>query len=153
MPTAGLANIRYDPGLTDANAQTTGPIPGNSRVRIGPPAFAQGYEGLVHTIRHELEHVQQRRAGMIRQPLREFLAEAIEIMSAGMLPENLAGVMDDAGRALHFWRLLSAAEQRANWGRFDVVRNRLSERFNAAPAARRATHQALMNDYGAVTPP
>src|SRR5690606_16262697 len=91
LPTRGLTSIRYDPTLNDSNAETAGPIPGNSTVRIGPPGFAQGYAGLVHTIAHELEHVRQRREGIANQNLREFLAEAIEIMSVGMLQESLAG--------------------------------------------------------------
>jgi hypothetical protein len=149
MPTTGLDSLRYDPALADGNASTSGPIPGNSTVRIGPNAFAQGYEGLVHTIRHELEHVQQRRGGMANQNLREFLAEGIEIMSVGMNWEGLAGFMDDAGRCLHFWDLLSAAEQRANWDRFNEIRDRVRSRFNRASAVDQGTHQVLMNDYNA----
>lgn len=152
MPTRGLVSIRFDSTVA-ANASTSGPIPGNSTVRVGSAAFAQGFAGLVHTIRHELEHVQQRRAGMLNQNLREFLAESVEILSVGMPRENVAGFMDDAGRALHFWNLLSVAEQRANWAQFERVRDEVRRRFNGAPAAEQATHQALMDSYNAVVQP
>lgn len=153
MSTRGLDSIQFDASLAGVNASTAGPIPGNSTVRIGPAAFAQGYAGLVHTIAHELEHVRQRRAGIANQNLREFLAEAIEIMSVGMFRESLAGFMDDAGRALFHWNSLPVAEQRANRDRFIQVRDRVRERFNAASAADRATHQATMNGYNAVVVP
>jgi hypothetical protein len=149
-----LTWIRYDPALTNANARTSGPIPGDSTVQVGPPAFAQGYEGLVHTIAHELEHVRQRRAGIQRQPVREFLAEALEIMSVGMLWEGLSGVFDDARRLIHYWvNEMTADERRTHWARFVQVRNRLQSRFDRASAARRATHQATMNLYNAQTQP
>ena len=152
MPTRGLVSIRFDSTVA-ANAVTSGPIPGNSTVRVGPAAFAQGFAGLVHTIRHELEHVQQRRSGMLNQSLREFLAESVEILSIGMPQENLDGFMDDAGRALSFWNRLSVAEQRANWAQFERVRDEVRRRFNAASATDQATYQALMNSYNAVVRP
>ncbi len=153
MPTLGLISIRYDPTLVGSNAVTSGPIPGDSRVRIGPNGFNQGYAGLVHTIAHELEHVRQRRAGILNQNVREFLAEAVEIISHGMFLESMAGMMDDARRALHHWNLMPAADQAANWGRFQQVRNEVRRRFNAASAATQATHQATMNAYNAVAAP
>lgn len=148
---AGLASIRFDATVTGDNALTSGPIPGNSTVRIGPPAFTQGYEGLVHTIAHELEHVRQRRAGIANQDEREFLAEAIEIMSVGMLQENFAGLMDDAGRALIRFNNLPAADQARLHGRFVQVRAQVRRRFDATPAAARtAAHQATMTGLDAV---
>jgi hypothetical protein len=150
MPTAGLVSITFDRTLAGDNARTGGPIPGDSTVRIGPLAFRQGYEGLVHTIRHELEHVQQRRAGLGPQSLREFLAEGVEIMSVGMRPEGFAGFMDDAGRAIFHWNALPAATQAANRARFDEMRGRVRQRFNAAPAAQRAAQQAVMDRWNAV---
>ncbi len=151
---AALTWIRYDPALTNANARTSGPIPGDSKVQVGPPAFAQGYEGLVHTIAHELEHVRQRRAGIQRQPVREFLAESLEIMSVGMLWEGLNGVFDDALRLITYWvNEMTADERRTHWARFVQVRNRLQSRFNRASATRRAPHQATMNLYNAQTQP
>jgi hypothetical protein len=149
-----LTWIRYDPALANANAITSGPIPGDSTVQIGPDAFAQGYEGLVHTIAHELEHVRQRRAGIQRQPIREFLAEALEIMSEGMLWEGLNGVFDDARRLIYYWtNEMTADERRTHWARFVQVRTRLQQRFDRASAARRAPHQATMNLYNSQTEP
>jgi hypothetical protein len=152
MSTRGLTSIRYDSTVA-ANASTSGPIPGNSTVRIGPSGFSQGYAGLVHTIAHELEHVRQRRAGILNQNIREFLAEAVEITSRGMILESIGGMMDDARRALHHWNLIPAVDQATHWARFEQVRNEVRRRFNAASAATQATHQATMDAYNAVAAP
>lgn len=152
MSTAGLVSISYDAAV-DSNAVTGGPIPGDSTVRVGRAGFSQGYAGLVHTIAHELEHVRQRRAGMAVQATREFLGEAIEIMSVGMVREGLGGFMDDAGRALNKWNDMPAAEQTTNWARFQQVRDRVQERFDRASAASQATHQATVDGYNAVAEP
>lgn len=148
-----LLDISFDPGLTTSNATTGGTIPGPSQVQIGPPAFAQGFEGLVHTIAHELEHVRQRKVGILNQDLREYLGERIEILSIGMPSEGLAGFFDDARRALFHWNRLPVAEQRINFAKFTDVRARVRQRFNAASAADQATHQATMDGYNAVVKP
>lgn len=147
-----LLDISYDPTVA-ANATTSGVIPGPSVVRVGPNGFAQGFEGLVHTIAHELEHVRQRRVGITNRHIREFLGEAIEIMSSGMPEEDLAGFMDDAGRCLEHWNQLTPAEMRSYWTRFTQVRRRIRQRFNAASVADQALHQALMDDFNAVVYP
>jgi peptidoglycan hydrolase-like protein with peptidoglycan-binding domain len=148
-----LLDISFDPGLTDSNATTGGIIPGPSLVRIGPPAFAQGFAGLVHTIAHELEHVRQRKVGILNQDLREFLGERIEILSIGMPEEDIDGFFDDARRALFHWNRLPAAEQRTHFSKFLQVRNKVRQRFNAASAADQANHQATMDNYNAVVRP
>ncbi len=147
-----LLDIAFDPTET-ANASTSGDIPGPSIVRIGPKAFAQGFEGLVHTIAHELEHVRQRRVGIPSQAVREFLGEAIEIMSVGMPEEDTAGFMDDAGRALHFWNAMAPADQLTNAARFQEVRDQVNNRFNNFTPAEQVTHQATVNAYNAVVVP
>lgn len=152
MSTRGLTSIRYDSTVA-SNASTSGPIPGNSTVRIGPRGFSQGYAGLVHTIAHELEHVRQRRVGILNQNIREFLAEAVEITSRGMILESIGGMMDDARRALHHWNLIPAVDQATHWARFGQVRNEVRRRFNAASAATQATHQTTMDAYNAVAAP
>jgi peptidoglycan hydrolase-like protein with peptidoglycan-binding domain len=148
-----LLDIRFDATLTNANAATSGVIPGPSMIRIGPSAFAQGFEGLVHTIAHELEHVRQRRVGILNQDVREFLGEAVEILSVGMPEENVAGFFDDAGRALFHWNRIPVADQRLQWSRFVEVRNKVRQRFNAATAAEQALHAATMAGYNAVVRP
>lgn len=147
-----LLDIAYDPAVT-SNAETGGNNPGPSLVRVGPSGFTQGYEGLVHTIAHELEHVRQRREGIPSRHVREFLGEAIEIMSVNMPEEDAAGVMDDAGRALEHWNAMDAADQTANWARFDEVRTKLRARFNAFTPEEQAAHQATIDGYNAVVPP
>jgi peptidoglycan hydrolase-like protein with peptidoglycan-binding domain len=147
-----LLDIAFDPAETD-NASTSGDIPGPSIVRVGPPAFAQGFEGLVHTIAHELEHVRQRREGIPSQAVREFLGEAIEIMSAGMPEEGAAGFMDDARRALRFWNRIDPADQITNAARFEEVRDQVNARFNNFTPAEQAAHQATVDAYNAVVVP
>jgi peptidoglycan hydrolase-like protein with peptidoglycan-binding domain len=148
-----LLDISFDRSLTTANASTGGDIPGPSSIRVGPPAFAQGFEGLVHTIAHELDHVRQRREGILNQDEREFLGEEVEILSIGTPEENVAGFFDDARRALRFWNRLPAADQRRLFNRFTGVRNKVRQRFNAATAAEQATHQPTLNGYNAVVRP
>jgi hypothetical protein len=150
---AALLDIAFDPNLTTANAQTSGDIPGPSLVRIGPPAFAQPFEGLVHTIAHELEHVRQRREGILNQDVREFLGEAIEILSVGMPEEDVAGFFDDARRALFHWNRLPVAEQRARFARFEQVRNQVRRRFAAASVLEQVIHAPTALGYNAVVRP
>jgi hypothetical protein len=149
----GVASIRYDRTLTTANASTGGAFGSSQTIRVGPPGFRQGYRGLVHTIRHELDHAEVRSAGASNRPWREFRAECIEITSAGMLLESLAGLLDDAGRAIDNWDHMTAAERTAEADRFRTARRELLRRWNAAPAAQRtAARQAIVNRWNAVTP-
>jgi len=153
MRTDDLVSIRYDRNLRRGNAETYGNIPGPSRVRVGPTGFSQGYEGFVHTIAHELEHVRQRAAGIMSRNVREFLGESIELRNESMLPENVAGFMSDARRALSFWRRMTAAEQRANRQTFIDVRADVRTRFDAATAADQATHQATRDAFNGIVVP
>ena len=148
-----LLSISFDPSLTTANATTSGSIPGPSTVRIGPLAFAQGFAGLVHTIKHELEHVRQRKIGIMNRDVREFLGEAVEIISLGMPEESVAGFFSDARRALRHFNRLSNAEKRTHWARFVQVRNKVRARFAAATAAEQVTHQPTLDGYNAVVRP
>ena len=119
MSTADLESIGYDASLTRANATTSGPIPGKSIVKIGPLTFNRSLAALVHTIRHELEHVRQRAAGMTNQSLREFQGEAVEIISKNMPEEDVGGLISDAKRCLKYWKRLGAEEQKSNWETFE----------------------------------
>jgi hypothetical protein len=146
------ADVRFGTPTNAADNAETDTTTG--AVTIGPNAFAQGYPGLVHTIAHELEHVRQVRAGEANiQTTGQFLAEAVEIMSVGMIPEGLAGFMNDAGNAVAFWNAMPVGDRRTHWARFQQVRNRVTERFNRLSAAQQATHQATMDAFNAVTAP
>ena len=139
----GLLDIAFDATVTTSNAETgSAQIPGPTTIRIGPSAFTQGYEGLVHTIAHELEHTRQRRVGVQNRNLREFLGERIEIISANMEEENFAGFVDDAGRALSEFNAMPAALRRENFGRFGEVRARSARGSRAPrPPSRRRTRR------------
>jgi peptidoglycan hydrolase-like protein with peptidoglycan-binding domain len=150
----GLLDIAFDATVTTSNAETgSAQIPGPTTIRVGPSAFTQGYEGLVHTIAHELEHTRQRRIGIQNQNLREFLGERIEILSVGMEEENFAGLVDDAGRALAQFNAMPAALRKQNWSRFVEVRTKVRSRFAAASAVDQAANAALLANYNAVVKP
>ncbi|WP_310682884.1 DUF4157 domain-containing protein [Aliifodinibius sp. S!AR15-10] len=148
-----LLDISYDHNLTTSNASTGGIIPGPSTVRIGRPGFSRGFEALVHTIAHELEHVRQRKEGILNRNVREFLGEAIEIISENMPEENVAGFFSDARRALRHWNSMPVAEQRTHWARFEEVRNQVRRRHGLATAAEQATHQPTLDAYNAIAEP
>ena len=148
-----LLDIAYDPTET-ANATTRGPTAGGpSIVRVGPDGFSQGYEGLVHTIAHELEHVRQNTIGNISEAVSEFLGERVEILSVGMLEEDADGVMDDAGRAHEHWTNMTEDEKKANWAAFVEVRDKLRARFDLFTDDEKAAHQATMDAYDAEVEP
>jgi peptidoglycan hydrolase-like protein with peptidoglycan-binding domain len=150
----GLLDISFDATVTGSNAETgSAQIPGPTTIRVGPSAFTQGYEGLVHTIAHELEHTRQRRIGIQNRNLREFLGERIEILSVGMEEEAFAGFLSDATRALAEFNSMPAALRKQNWGRFVQVRAKVRARFAAATAAEQTANAALLVNYNAVVPP
>ena len=150
-----LANVRriwFDRTLTDANA-STGPLSWGHRpnIRVGPPGFAQGYRGLVHTIRHEIEHAAVIRGSNVFVPVApdEFRAETVEIVSRGMLLESYSGMIDDAGRAIDFWDQMSAAERREAANRFRAARDEINRRTDARAAVTPA-QQAIVDRWNAV---
>ena len=150
----GLLDIAFDATVIANNAETgSAQIPGPTTIRVGPSAFTQGYEGLVHTIAHELEHTRQRRIGIQNQNLREFLGERIEIRSVGMEEENFAGFLSDATRALAQFNAMPAGLRKQNWSKFVEVRTKVRSRFAAASAADQAANAGLLANYNAVVKP
>ena len=149
----GLMDISFDPTVA-SNAETGSfAIPGPTTIRVGPSGFTQGYEGLVHTVAHEYEHVRQRRIGIQSRNIREFLGERIEILSKGMIEEDIAGFADDCGRALSHFNAMTVAEQRAEWGHFVEIRTKLRARMRAATPVDQVIHAQLLIDYNAVVRP
>jgi peptidoglycan hydrolase-like protein with peptidoglycan-binding domain len=149
----GLMDISFDATVA-SNAETgSAQIPGPTTIRVGPAAFTQGFEGLVHTIAHEFEHVRQRRVGIQSRDIREFLGERIEILSRGMDEEDFAGFVDDAGRAMNHFDNMTAAEQRTVWTRFVEMRRKVRQRFRSAPPADQAANQPLLDRYNAAVRP
>jgi peptidoglycan hydrolase-like protein with peptidoglycan-binding domain len=149
----GLLDISFDPAIASNASTGSRAIPGPTKIRVGPSGFTQGYEGLVHTVAHEFEHVRQRRVGIQSRDIREFLGERIEILSKGMLEEDMAGLADDAGRALDHFNAMTVAEQRAEWGHFTEIRNKVRQRFRAATAVDQVIHAQVLIDYNAVVRP
>lgn len=148
MPTANIASLTYDASIS-ANASTDF----SRNITMGAQPFTAGFESLVHTTRHEIEHCDLLAAGVTSVPLHEFRGEAIEILSVGMPEEGVAGFMDDAGRCLNNWGRMSNTEQVAEWARFQQVRRKVRERFDASTSVEQTTHQNLMTRYDNVSAP
>jgi peptidoglycan hydrolase-like protein with peptidoglycan-binding domain len=162
---ANLLDIFYDPNETDyagTDARPNEPV----RVDIGPRGLALPFAGIVHTIAHELEHVRQHRHGVgaASPNTREFLGEAIEILSVGMQQEDLEsvapggagyvpGFAEDATRALNRWNAMSPNNRHIHRLRFIAVRNRVRARIAAGTAAQQALHAGLLAGYNAVVVP
>lgn len=160
---ANLLDIFFDPTVA-ANASTDRRPNQPVRVRIGPRAFARPFPDLVHTIAHEIEHVRHHRIGIASADTREFLGEAIEILSEGMPEEALEalapgaagfvpGFASDATRALRHWNLMPLADQRTFRQRFIAVRARVRARVAAGTPAQQALHAPLVANYNAVVVP
>jgi len=134
MPTGGLANglqdIYYEPTLTNE----TGLAFPSGTVKIGPPAF-ESHEQLVHTVRHELEHVEQAANGetQLGAPDNEFQGEATEILSQGMQLESPEGFMKDVKRAKEEWDNMTPVEQNRNSDTFSDVRDEVRRRLDPLP--------------------
>lgn len=137
-------NIVFDPNPPHATAEAqtlnlggTG-TPGV--VHVYPRGFAQSWAGLVHTIAHELGHIQQVIQGIASDDVREFLSEGIEIESKGMPAESIesdadidlmiqgklpvhTGLIQDAQAMLHRWSRMTPAEKRTHHQRYKDLRS------------------------------
>lgn len=158
-----LLDIYYDPAET-ANASTDFRVNEPVRIRVGPDGINQPFEGLVHTIAHEFEHVRRLKEGIVAAATHEFLGESIEILSVGMPAEGIeslapgsagyvAGFADDAGRCLANWNAMPLADQRRFKAKFIAVRNVVRRRIASSNAAQQALHAALLAGYNAVVLP
>lgn len=151
--TTNVASIRFDRTVAPDNARTAVNFGGRSPIRVGPNGFSQGYRGLVHTVRHEIDHADVAAGGVTPQRVGEFQAEVLEITSRGMLLEGLNGLFDDAGRAWNWWGRMTVVEQRAAWIRFQAARDELQRRFDATSAARQTLHQVMMTNFATQAAP
>ena len=144
--TTNVASIRFDRTEGD-NAATTMTWGRRSPIRVGPSGFSQGYRGLVHTIRHEIDHADVAAGGVIPQRVGEFQAEVLEITSQGMLLEGLNGLFVDANQAWDWWGQMAEEEQRTAWPQFVAARDELQRRFDAASNASQISHTATMTNF------
>ncbi len=157
-----LLTIYYqDTGSYTGQAETTrnprGPV--WTRVRR---ALYMPFPAMVHSLRHELEHVRHHQEGILDRHIREFLAETNEIISRGMPHEplfrgstpdtsgtgltNWFGFESDVDRMVDHWVLMSAADQRRYWRTFRrvrrVIRRRIARTYRPTRAADRAAWAA-----------
>jgi peptidoglycan hydrolase-like protein with peptidoglycan-binding domain len=158
-----LLDVFFDPS-EGANAATDFRPDEPVRIAVGPSGIAQPFEGLVHTLAHEFEHVRRLKEGITDAPTHEFLGEAIEILSEGTPEETLesvapgtagfvAGFADDAGRGLANWNNMTLVDRRRFRSRFINVRNKVRARVAAGTPAQRALHAPLVTAYNAVVLP
>jgi peptidoglycan hydrolase-like protein with peptidoglycan-binding domain len=158
-----LLDVFFDPSVA-ANAETDFRVGEPVRVRIGTSGINQPFEGLVHTIAHEFEHVRRLKQGIVSRFTHEFLGEAIEILSVGMPQENLEavapgaagftpGFANDADRAVANWNLMPLADRRRFRSRFIQVRAVVRRRIAASTPAQQALHAPLLASYNAVVLP
>jgi hypothetical protein len=127
FPTANLANIQFDATVAGADAVTNGVI-GTGQpqtVRVGPTAFAAGYEHMIRIIGHELQHVQQRSgaAPIVNQHVREFLSFAWEALDTGAPALSAADRVNHANIAIQHWNAAPVADRTPQ----QAVRNRLTQ--------------------------
>lgn len=151
---AHALSVVFDPNPptshANAEAETLSIGPGAGRpgvVRIFPLAFSRPFANLVHTVAHELAHVQQVIQGIVSLDVREFLSEGIEIESKGMPVESLEsdadidrmirgveplkpGLLQDAQRMLHHWGRMTQPEKRTHHQRFKDLRSTIVNRIN-----------------------
>ncbi len=145
---SNVSRVFYDHTYTANNALTQAPGWGHkSTIKVGKPGVDQGYRGLVHTIAHEIDHANVFAGTAVSEPRFEFQGECVEIISSGMLRENIAGMMNDATRAWTKWGGMSTADKQAMWAMFQNARNAINRRYNALSAARQAPYTALVNNW------
>jgi hypothetical protein len=140
----------------NANAQTLGIGNGvGGVVEIYPLGFSQMFEGLVHTIAHELGHTDQRTQGIASDQVREFLSKCIELESKGMpeeafeseasiddlianRPPSEHGFVGDAGQLMEHWTAMTAAEKATYHDRYKQVRTLVLARIATGSAGQQA---------------
>ena len=166
-------SIRFDPAFQPpsndptAVAQTTGVGSGvGGVVRMGPGIFALPFVNIVHTLAHELGHVEQVIAGVSSLEEREFLSRVIEIQSQGIpeLPIESAadialiqgggtpsskGFLVLANQTLNYWRQLTTAQKRAHLVEFRAIRQIVINRTGTATQMTQAGKTTLANQWNA----
>lgn len=155
-----LLTIFYDPAVGASTVRNPrGPV----HVRLGLALYLP-FAAMVHTFRHELEHVSHHKEGILSADTREFLAEANEIISTGMEHETLfnvltpnplgagtliSGFQPDVNRMITRWGGMSPADQRTYRSTFirarRVIRRRTARTYRPTRAVDRA-------EWAAATP-
>lgn len=131
-----------------AKAQTTS-VGGDGTpgvVRVYAEGFKQPFTSLVHTVAHELGHVDQVMKGITSLNVREFLSEGIEIESKNLPAEPLEseadldlirqgisplrpGFLAPVSAMLRRWGSMTPDERRANHPRFRELRSIIFSRI------------------------
>ncbi len=163
---AGVLDVVFDPGLAEPWERPTsfpGKVPGKAgaptTLSFGPPLFQLATEDAIHTIAHAYQD-----AGLTldaKHPPsfneREFLGARLEVLSRGMSEETFTfdddGFLADAKRALLFFGDMKPEEQSRLWPQFVEVRDKVRERFQAAPDVLQQANSALLEQYERVQRP
>lgn len=119
-------------GCVDADACTHGPEAGKFKIFVSPRAL-KNVPYLISAIRHEYEHVAQRREDVIPPPtVREFRAHKLIAMDLTLPSLNFEDFVINAHTALNkYWRS-GKMKNEDYWCEFVELRNRVRERFKLA---------------------
>jgi hypothetical protein len=129
-----------------------------SSIQVGPLGMAQPFEGLVHVVAHEMEHIRQLTSGERNRRTREFLAHALGVMSEGIPEEAIEGhdqmtnprppfgFANNARRTVAEWNAMPLANRRRHRERFVQVHDKVFDRIRAGtPEA--TIHARLLAEY------
>jgi hypothetical protein len=127
-------------------------------IQVGPNAFAQPFEGLVHVLAHEMEHIRQLTGGPESQRTREFLAHSIGVMAEGIPEEAVEdhdqmanprppfGFANNARRTVAEWNGMPQADRVQHRDRFLEDHAKVFDRIR--PGTPEATiHAALLDAW------
>ena len=86
-PTMGTGKVAFAGVRRDAEQAGS--------IQVGPEGMNQPFEGIVHTLAHEMEHIRQLTGGPAASATREFLAHSIGVMAEGIPEEADRGPRPD----------------------------------------------------------
>ena len=121
-PTMGTGKVAFAGVRRDAEQAGS--------IQVGPEGMNQPFEGIVHTLAHEMEHIRQLTGGPAASATREFLAHSIGVMAEGIPEEEIEdhdqmtnprrpfGFANNARRTVNEWNKMPAADQQQHRDRF-----------------------------------
>lgn len=139
-----LISVYFDPTMGTGRVAFAGvrrdPEQAGS-IQVGPEGMNQPFEGIVHTVAHEMEHIRQLTGGPEASATREFLAHAIGVMAEGIPEESVEdhdqmtdprrpfGFANNARRCVNEWNRMPAADQQQHRERFIQAHDKVFQRI------------------------
>ncbi len=134
-PTMGTGKVAFAGVRRDAEQAGS--------IQVGPEGMNQPFEGIVHTLAHEMEHIRQLTGGPAASATREFLAHSIGVMAEGIPEEAIEdhdqmtnprrpfGFANNARRTVNEWNKMPAADQQQHRDRFLQDHDKVFDRIRA----------------------